>query len=393
MRVMIVCQDATSLGAYSVRVRAFVRVLADRDQDVTLVTATEVPPTDELQKWCHRIISFPSPSRKTGGARIFQRIVGLPDPAAPWARKAGTVLRKDMSIRASTDVVFVSSPPHGLQVAGMSLHAAWGVPYVADLRDDWVGNHRARWLTPLHKRVAIHLEQRMVSDASLILANSRQMREQFLLRHPDVSEKVATLTNGFNESEFAGLSPRPNSGELVRVGYLGSDYAGHVPRFLEEIARQWISNGQQARWQIVTHMGAGAASTEIPPTLLNLLPYLPPAESARAMNDLDLLLLLMPPGEREPSPTVPLKTYSYLRTGLPIVYCGERGATSDLLGEFEGTFSLPRCSGAELARFLAEHRDHWGKRYSRAGVAKYSFESLGGELERFLREVARQSRK
>ena len=142
--------------------------------------------------------------------------------------------------------------------------------------------------------------------------------------------------------------------------------------------------GQEDLWEIVAHIGTGDVPRDIPGGVLRRGPLLAPEESILAMSSCDVLLLFMPPGEREPSPTVPLKAYSYLRTGLPLVYCGEAGATTDLLAQFPGTFALPRCGGAELADFLAQHAGDWGRRYPRGGIERYSFEQLGRGLEGLL---------
>ncbi|WP_371748462.1 glycosyltransferase [Geothrix fuzhouensis] len=391
MKILFISYDAVSLGAFSIRVRALICSLARRGHEITLVTAVKVAETDEINKYCVRLFSIPSRFRE-GPARIYHRIVSLPDPAGPWAREIIEDPRI-LGLKADTDLIFISSPPHGIQEAGMVLHSKWGTPYIADLRDDWVGNHRTRFLTPLHKHRARELELRMVQEATLILANTRQMREQFIARHPAAGEKVVVLTNGFNESEFNGLASDGCRSVRARVGYVGSGYGGFVSRVLSGMARQWISQNQQAQWQISAYMGSGTPFSGIPSELLGQFPFLTPIESAAKMNECDVLLLLMPPGERVPSPTVPLKTYSYLRTGLPIVYCGEQGATTELLEKFEGTFCLPRCAGAELAEFFIANRNMWTRRYPRKDIARYSFESLGIDLEQHLCGVLNCHRK
>jgi len=311
----------------------------------------------------------------------------MPDPMKSWAVQVATS-GEVMNLRSDAQVVLVSSPPHGVQAAGIALHQAWGTPYVADLRDDWVGNHRIRWLTPLHKSAARRMERTMGKEASLILANTVRMRSQFVARHPQIGAKVATLTNGFNESDFAGLQEEEAPGGRLRLGYFGSAYNGYVAAVLDEMQRQWVLAGHEEHWDIRAHTDRAAAPVRrVCSASVTHFPLLPARQAAAAMNRCHALLLLMPPGEREPSPTVPLKAYSYLRTGLPIVYSGERGATTELLAQFPGTFSLPRCSGAELARFLTAQRNAWGKRYPREGISRYSFEFVGAQLEQTLREM------
>jgi hypothetical protein len=84
----------------------------------------------------------------------------------------------------------------------------------------------------------------------------------------------------------------------------------------------------------------------------------------------------MPPGEKEPSPTIPLKSFNYLKSGKSVVYIGERGATTDLLGKFAGTFHLPRASGEVVAKWTSEKMGELRVQWSRIGVDEYSINEL-----------------
>ena len=383
MRLLIIGHDAVSVGAYSIRLRALVRWLSSRGHEVTLVSAVVVPPDDELRSTCRRFLVFPFQRSSLRSGRLLQHLFNLPDPFAPWARK---VAREIQNIDGANrpDLILVSSPPHGIQLLGIALARYWEATYVADLRDDWVGNHRTRWLTPLHRMTARRAEDRMIRAASSVIANTPLMREQFLTRHPWASAKVATVTNGFNEEEFTGLAPTLRAGDRFRVGYVGSDYNGFVPSILTDVAQRWVTIGEDSKWRLVVCPGQMYAPTCLPREMWEFLPLMAPGPSAAVMTGCDVLLLFMPPGEKEPSPTVPLKAYSYLRTGLPVVYCGEAGATTELLGSFAGTFCLPRSTGDQLADFLISHKQFWGRRYPRERIDFYSFEQVSLRLEALL---------
>jgi hypothetical protein len=386
LRVLVVAMDAVSIGGSSVRVRAVLRHLLARGHQLTLLTGTALPPEDELALSC-RTVSICFRRSRWRGLRAVERLVCLPEPAVRWVRQAAATLPRVIG-QVSPDVVLISSPPHAIQRLGSMILTSWKIPYVADLRDDWVGSHRARWLTPIHRRAARRAEVSMVQDASYILANTPLMRQQFLSRHPMAAQKVVTVSNGYNDHEFSGGSPGPRRGNRVRVGYVGSDYDGFVPRLLANVARHWLRRGEDDQWQLAVCSAVTARPTSLPAALWDAQPLVPPAESVAVMESCDVLLAVMPPGEREPSPTVPLKVYSYLRTGLPIVYCGERGAATELLGYFEGTFCLRRNTGQHLAQFLSEHRAEWGKRHARRGLDFFSYERVSLRVEALLRRAA-----
>lgn len=384
-RILFVVADPVSRGASSIRVRALLQCLAAKGYMIDLVTGAPLCSDDELRRMCRRLTEIPFVRHPSRVGWALQRLLSFPDIYGPWALR----VVEHLASRAHSfdiDCVIVSSPPHGLQAVGSAAAARWGIPYVADLRDDWLGNHRVRWPTPVHRLVARRAESRMVINADLLVANTERMRAQLLERHPDIAHKVVVVTNGFDERHFSEVETPEVDPAVIRVGYLGSAYGGYVRRVLEAMAGHWRTRGKQEKWEIVAYTDDRRSIPSVPGIKAHG-DLLAPPDAARVMLGCDVLLVLMPPGEREPSPTVPLKTYAYLKTGVSIVYCGERGATTELLAQFEGTWSVPRCGGDELAAFLESRRSEWKKRYDRKGIARFGFGEIGRVFEAHIRSV------
>ena len=273
--------------------------------------------------------------------------------------------------------VLITTPPHAVQSMGLRLERGQGVRWVVDLRDDWATNHRQRWLTPLHKRCAVHMEQKVVASATTVVLCTEVVRHRFILRYPDSRRKFELITLGFDEEDFAGqLAPSFNKqGDTVRLFYGGSSYQDFLPARFLALAKQFEALGGAGDWELVT-AGAGNWEGAGYKKFWRHLGNLPHEQVSKEMLASNLLILAMPPGEREPSGTVPLKAYSYLRSGRTIVYVGERGATSDLLAPYAGTYVMARSDWPKLAEWCLRHRNECMAWYERPGLEQYGFAAI-----------------
>ena len=326
--------------------------------------------------------------------RMGRRLVYWPEPeralVRPWLAGLDPLLKN-----GAPDAVLVTSPPHSIQIAGCRIGQMLAIPYFADLRDDWISNNRLRWHSMLHMAVARRVERKIVLSASRVVLNTDIVHDRFAERYPWSAHKMITITNGYDECDYCATVMDVTSGILQRVPsgkrllfYGGSSYLGFMTMQLGNLARCILEGRMSRGWHIVTS-GEG----EWPPAeyaaVWTHLGMLSPADFARVQQICNVLLLAMPPGENEPSGTVPLKAYGYLRSGTPIVYVGEAGATTDLLRKFTGTFALPRAEWPALYAFLVSNEDAFRKTSmsERRDIKSYSFEELAHTFLRVIREA------
>lgn len=392
-RLLVVCSDlrADSLAG-SLRVRAFIKYLSRGGWHVTAVTtaADPGPPAGaDASRVDIRVV--PAASGGPRWRRAWRRVSSAPDPFAQWL-PAGWRAVLDVVGERRPDVVLVSTPPHSLQGLGVRLRREHGLPYVADFRDDWMTNHRQKWPTPWHRWVGRRREAECVATAGRVLLNTAEVHRRFVARHPSRAGTMSVLTNGYDEEDFAADSPAvPAAGGRLRIYYAGASYGDYMDTQLGRLADDLVSAGLGDRWEIVS-LGAGSWRGTGRPPVWRHLGTLDGAGAARELEQAAVLLLPMPPGEREPSGTVPLKAYGYLRSGRSVVYLGERGSTSELLGRFAGTHCLGRSGWDGLAAWLEAHRDGLGRRHERAGIGEYGFGQITRRLEQHLLEVIREDR-
>ncbi|MGA2031927.1 MAG: glycosyltransferase [Thermoguttaceae bacterium] len=381
MRIVLVSLNGEATGVASgLRARSLAKYLGRCGHSIELIccASTSIASKEPFgQRICVPMVRHGTDAGLAIINRLVNRLVYWPDPERRWVAPVMQRL-KELCSDQKPDLMLVSSPPHSIQLIGILGAGQFGVPYVADLRDDWVTNHRHRWHTPFHRLVAAHYERRMVESAACVVLNTQLIEERFGQRYPRHKDKFATVTNGYDDDDFSEAYALDliNDDRKV-IAYTGGMYGSFFSSRLSDLAAGLKRIGLHKQWRLVT---AGPAFQ--PPfchgDVWTHLGLLCPQGAASLMTRADLLVAGMPPGEREPSGTVPLKLYSYLRAGKPIVYYGETGSANDVLMKYSGTFVKHRNEWSRFPFWL--QAQHLEETYDRTGVERYSFGNLTKEL-------------
>ncbi|MGO4808534.1 glycosyltransferase [Cupriavidus sp. 2MCAB6] len=386
-------REKSLAGSY--RTRKFIRYFSESGVQVKVVCAFV---DDGFKEYCAdqgiEIVLISDVDHETRGFldKIFVRAVAIPDIGARWVRKAMRNYRV-IEIISNSEVVYLSSPPHGLQLAGPYITSKFNIPFVADFRDDFVTNHRINWRTPVHKKSAYRIERSVLREAAAVIVNTDIVKQRFASRHGDSAGKISCITNGFDSSDVASSREVVRAQENINKGsrrliYSGSAYDGFAADAIGRIVASIDAAGMSKQWEIHT---AGPGNWDCASTYENWVHHglLSQEGAASLMRDADLLLLLMPPGEREPSGTVPLKAYSYLGSDRPIIYFGETGSTTELLKEFSGTFSFQRDFIDRIGFWLLENQEReFPMAVSRyPDVERYEFRVLSSSMKSIFESV------
>lgn len=385
MKILIVSYDvrAASLAA-SYRARKFCKYLSLKGFDVVVLAAHSDPSLggDDLQGCT--LVQVDDNSRRGKFRFITTRIFGLPDPSIYWLKSIKALLKRRPGTFSDVDVIFVTSPPHGIQKVGLFLSEILRKPLVADFRDDFVTNHRIKWITPIHKISATILEKSVVASSKYTIANTDAVRARLAGRHGPHSDKVVTIPNGFDfdDNKWKSNNKENTSGCIT---YVGGAYGGFAVQAMECIAKQIAAHGRQKKWRIVT-AGPGNWSVSEEYQFWHHYGLVDVNTAARLVGTSGCLILLMPPGEQEPSGTVPLKAYQYLASERPIVFFGERGSTTDLLSQFPGTFSFEREKIETIVDWFDANEKDFNRCYPRVEGFQYDFSLLTDSLAGLMRD-------
>lgn len=378
MNILIVAYDTRSLAlAASYRVRKFIKYLLEDGNRVTLITSAFDDPDKELSGCLVHCIPDNSQSSKL--MRYSKRLFGLPDPMVFWVKKAFNYYQNIKVNDGDIEYILISSPPHGIQKFATLASNKYKTKIICDLRDDFLTNDRIRWLTPIHKYFAKILECEFVNKSNLIILNTEVTHHKFAARHPEHIEKLHVITNGYDFENSATIAKR----EKNTIIYVGSDYSGFAVECIKSIAIQIKNDSKLQKVKIIT-AGPGNWSESSNFEFWEHLGLIKQQETDFLVQSAGVLVLLMPPGEREPSGTVPLKAYQYLASNNPIFYFGEKGATSSLLSNFSATYCFERGEihnfSAIYSSFILEAPSFQKREFAE----NYSFKSLTKRLKKLI---------
>ena len=101
----------------------------------------------------------------------------IPDARIGWyfnvIKEAKKIVREE-----SVDMLYVSSPPHSLQLFGLQLKKKLGIPLISDFRDPWMDIHFYHELKRMRITTAIdtRLEKKVLNQSDLVFTVSPALK-------------------------------------------------------------------------------------------------------------------------------------------------------------------------------------------------------------------------
>jgi len=251
----------------------------------------------------------------------------IPDKANPWILPS--VLKGlEICSRERCDLIYTTSPPASAHLVGYILKRLTKKPWVVDFRDPWTQNAyhlSTKWSNPgLRYRIEEEMEYHVLRDADGIIANTKLNRENLIKKYGDVVEgKVLTITNGYDEADFAGLKCGRESAEKLVITYTGDVYANTARTFFlalsqlvrekklwDKIEMRFVGRLEASDIDLINQLGLQK--------VVKLIGYVPHEESIKYLLRSHALLLIVYSGKGGKG-WVPGKLYEYLRAKRPIM--------------------------------------------------------------------------
>jgi glycosyltransferase involved in cell wall biosynthesis len=256
------------------------------------------------------------------------------------------------------DAIYISMSPFSSAKPTARVAAERGIPWIAGLRDPWALDEMMAYPTWLHRSLEKRRMRRVLSSASWIVVNTPEAAKRVKAAFPELADRIAVNTNGYDSGDFAEPPPSGVEGRF-RIAHTGYLHTEEVPRTVRKRVRRLLGGeildvdistrshlylvealrrivGAEPRLRAVIEVDlAGVFSPEDPKAAADLefvrfLGYLPHAESVALIQRADLLFLPMhkiAPGAR--AGIVPGKTFEYLATGKPILAAVPAGDARD----------------------------------------------------------------
>lgn len=254
--------------------------------------------------------------------RWFVNFFWFPDDMAAWnwlGRRA-----VDRAIRTfKPQAILSSAPPYTAHLMARRARLKYGLPWIADFRDEWTENPYRSYSTPWHRRWSQRLEQRVLSTADVVTGISEPMTASLARLAPHRSaETFHTIYNGYDEEDFSD-QVAPSKGRFV-ITYTGNFYGHRSPNTFFRAAASFISNrGVKPESFRIRFVGGNAYRVDPDLDLKPLAPYLefqstvPHRRAIELMRQSSVLLLVI--SAVDGVGRLPAKIFEYLASRRPIL--------------------------------------------------------------------------
>lgn len=148
----------------------------------------------------------------------------MPDPGILMRRKYIKAASK-LLIENNIENVLVSSPPHSMQLVGLSLKKQLGerVNLIVDYRDSWNGSQIFRQKTALGRFVARVLEKQVLKNCDYFsYVSTPMLAKAIAISQLSLNAKARLVMNGFDDHlHIDHVLPQKIERQKIRVGHFG----------------------------------------------------------------------------------------------------------------------------------------------------------------------------
>ena len=250
-------------------------------------------------------------------AQVTARRLLVPDASVTWNVTAIPAAIRIVR-REGIDAVVTTSPPGSVHFVGAAVQRATAARWLADLRDPLVANPQRRadtWATRARQASAEQVARLVARRADAISCVSDAIAEEIRALGP--RGIVRTIANGCDFDDFAGLEYHPSP--RFRITHAGSFFGRRDPRpFLQalhesglDVVARFVGDFRTSDREWAETLGLGDR--------LQLIDYLPRADSLRLQRDSEALLLLVPDADGRGRGVLSGKVFEYLAAGRPIL--------------------------------------------------------------------------
>ena len=256
-------------------------------------------------------------------------------------------------------VIYTTSAPYYSTLIGFFLKHKFNIPWIADFRDEWTNSP-----VDLHSlpptEFEVELEKNILSTPDAIIAINAIAANNYMELFGIPSEKIHTITNGYDDDDFPTFIPRDNINKrnklLIKHGgnpgllHYGFDITG-----LFDAINELIDNGNIENNKIeICFIGSIKADMDIIKGLdkhkiATFKPLLPHFEYITEMSESDVLLNIagdIPSVHRG-------KIFEYLRMGIPILSLAPKDSVVDvLLQETNAGISFHPSDKVGLSKYI-----------------------------------------
>ncbi len=335
-------------------------------------------------------------------------VLRLPDRALPWFVPAVAAGLRELS-KQPYDAIFTTSGPPTSNLVGATLARISGLPWVADFRDLWTGNHAMQRAQPW-QGLEETFERRVLSGASALITVSPELAHSLHAMHQLPTHVV---TNGFDDVPAQDSRPveahggrrrkapgQPDQPPRLDLLYVGTIYPGlQDPSPLLAALADLKDRGRVSPDGLAVSF-LGSDSGYLNPlieryglrALVRCEPQVPQSEAVRRQLKASALVTI---NWSDPAfqGIYGLKIFEYLNARRPILSIGPaQGVVTELLRATRtgDTLQTPSEIASQLERWLDELQTRGELTYEGVSeeIDRFHYRNLAGQVARILDSVS-----
>lgn len=243
----------------------------------------------------------------------------VPDARVGWylsAPKGG----KHIIEEKNPSVIVTIGPPHSTHLIGMKLSKRHNIPHIPVLIDPWVDIAYYKGLKRNKGTITLDniFERLVLNHAKSVVFVTKDTRNHYCAKYPNIKEKSYICYWGYNEEYFAKVVKQTTTKEIIL--HAGNIFDFQNPQHFWRAIRNRIENGKKLRIRFIGTVSPGIKQSIHESNLeehTDYIGFLPYEEVVQEMMNASYLLVCA----TEPR-HVPGKLFEYMRTGNRIIAFG-----------------------------------------------------------------------
>ncbi len=318
----------------------------------------------------YRTKPYEAPELK-GIMRIPGKVLGkltIPDSAYFWykaSRKKAEKVIKDEGI----SIIYTTSAPYSDHLLGLWLKKRMpSLKWVVDFRDEWTNNPYTldSPYNPVRTSIEKKMENKVVTTADLLIANSSVMRDNFINNNGISGKNFYVIPNGYDKEDFEGLDLTPPTNSVFTLVYTGALYGRRKPDVffsaLSELIKEGKIDKNKIKVQLIGNYHKDKLQLQIDSfglkDVIEIVGYVPHDECIKRQLSADCLLLIEG-GGRGANAFYTGKVFEYMNTGRPVLSLLPEGVAKELVVK-SGIGLVSETSDKEGAKLnLLKYYNDW----------------------------------
>lgn len=168
-----------------------------------------------------------------------------------WGRNIHPIISEIIN-KFQPKLIYATAPPFGVAPIASKVSKKYSIPLVLDMRDHWSLWGTSAYISWIHYYFTLKLERKTFNSASAIISVTKQVINDFISSHPNISKnKFHVIPNGFEESkiDYNGFHTKDISHKKICIGYMGEFY--YSPASHNTIFKKWYKKRLHRMFQYI----------------------------------------------------------------------------------------------------------------------------------------------